>query len=204
MGVGVAKKIKEVSYLKSFIGGLDPSGVITLKAGIRNENAKSKHHLAHLGLAGVGGVLSGAAIIAPLVAAVTHMVGVKGGPKNRALAFLGGLKAPFSNIYKAMKVRKLIKGGAKNSEAISKIIHKSVFNRIKSLEVITGVPPEKGLNLSLKILLSSPATKKELYNETNKTLLKNLAGLSLAGGVSGASAIKQYRLGRRISRKEIK
>ena len=78
----LAKENKDTSYLRDFVGGVDPTGVMTFNNSLRNEKNHGKHKL----FGNMGGFAGGAAIGAAMPAALGYAASKALKVKNPGLA----------------------------------------------------------------------------------------------------------------------
>lgn len=183
---GFEKIARETSYLKDFAGGVDPTGVITFKAGKKNELANSQSHGLHRGIATAGGVLGGAGVVAPaitgIMGGVTQGLSTQGGIKKKLLGagkgFIEGLKKPFLSTYHGLA------GGRK-------VMGRNALRGRKHLDYFArqmNVPKEVSIRIPY---LDSKRVGRELYGRG----IEGLGTLGLSGAISGGSAYLQYKGG---------
>lgn len=192
--IGFEKRAKESSYLRDFMGGVDPTGVTTFNAAKQNALEDAKAHGAHRGIATIGGVIGGSAVVAPAISgtmgAITGAMSTPGGWKRRALAagkgFISGAKQPFQDIYHGFKGSAKLRAGdiAKSSP------HMEYFAKKLS-------PEAKGL-VGGNLHAMSPVSRQRVSEEMTRKAVGGLGALGLSGGISGGSAYLQYGGGRDV------
>jgi len=191
---GFEKKGSESSFLGDFAGGVDPTGLYTFNSAKRNALAGTtdRRHAAHRGIASVGGLVGGAAVVAPAISGLidagsglaTSGGGWRGRLAGAAKGFVKGFKQPFLDIRHGI-------GGGRN------ILRGNIGKATPSLQYFQKSLGSAGSSLDPRMVRHmSPEARKELGQRLYSEGGKGLSTLGLSGGIAGGSAFLQYGGGR--------
>ena len=191
---GFEKRSSESSFLGDFAGGVDPTGIYTFNSAKRNALAETKdsRHGAHRGVATLGGIIGGGAVVAPaisgLIDAGSSLATSGGGWRGRlagaAKGFVKGFKQPFLDIRHGI-------GGGRN------ILRGNVEKATPSLKYFQESLGPAGSHLDPRMVRQMPpGAQKELGQRLYSEGGKGLSTLGLSGGIAGGSAFLQYGGGR--------
>lgn len=196
---GFEKKAAESSFVKDFMGGVDPTGLYTFNSAKRNaqKDISGKRHDAHRAVATAGGVIGGGALLAPAISGTIDAIrggfSTKGGIRKRLLGagkgFISGFKEPFQQIRHGIGGgRNLRKGNLSGAAENIKYFANQHTDAAKSL----------GLNPSQRVgeHLFGKVDRSALADKMTTEGYKGLSSLGMSGGISGAAAYLQYGGGR--------
>lgn len=199
-----ARVEKPVSYWTDFLGGVDPFGTLTFRAGRDNELANVKDHGLRRTIGTAGGILGGTLAVTPFILGLSSALTGRGGGFRGFLNRFGkGAIEPFTGLYNAQMATKGLqtaqRGGQVNQRHLNSIrnLVGSGWDKVRGLFggsakfTPSMVTPEV-----VSAAASFPEILKLLQTQRNKALMS----LGLAGGISGGSAFFQYGAGRRTGK----
>lgn len=110
---------RAASYIKDFLGGVDPTGTITVRSAKQQAVDKSKNQGLHRAVAAAGGIAGGIGVLAPAVGGtvggVSSALSTPGNWRTKLMAagkgFVSGAKKPFLDVYHGVAGgRKIMRG----------------------------------------------------------------------------------------------
>ena len=202
------------SYAIDFVGGLDPMGAITSRAAAEAQRKREseKSHITRKALAASGGTLGGSIVVPSLISGITGAVqGAAKGPKGIGKGFVEGAKKPLSNLYAAIRSKRVlskVKKGVPLSGGDAKALRRTT-SQITLGDVAKSTNGMKRGDIGRMVKVIEKAQSgakiksegaKELADkvspEISKGLRQGLTAMAMGGAVGGGGAYVQYAKGR--------
>jgi len=192
----IAARLREKtarSYVRDFVGGVDPTGGATFSYGVQDADATKREALKRRTTSAVGGVVGGATVIPAALGGVVGAVrGSRRGLRSAAAGFAKGTTEPFADLYHARRASSGLKGAA-SGKALSK-------KHIKSLDHLSGGKMgDVGKHLADRA--SGDAGKRvaaEAAEVVGDKYRDAMTGIGVSAGVGGVSAHLQYDKARQL------
>lgn len=205
---------EQPSYLKTFAGGLDPRGTVTLELGRRTD---PKYYTRMQTLGTVGGALGGGLLIPGLVgAAAGGIAALRGGAGARKSLRAAWRSAAdiYRRVWGAGKASRILQHAARTGKGLTaaerKAVQRAVSKNITLSDIWRQITRQSARPMPDLGTLLAQAERGRLPKAMTTPLIAELrrgtltGGLAIggAGGISGYSAYKQYKLGQRLRRQE--
>lgn len=192
------------SYMRDFLGGVDPTGGATFQYGMQDvETGRRRTGLRRA--VGTAGGLAGGAVAVPagvsgLIGAVKGFSRGKGGLRGRLAGagrgFLSGAASPFRKVYRAARAKgalKAVGAGKTLTGKQGKALHTFATKEIPGGHLLKGVSPAQAGRAASRL---PPEMLAKAREGVSSRLGTGLATLGTSGAIGGGSAYLQYGKGR--------
>ena len=196
------------SYLKDFIGGVDPTGTATFGYGMEDAKAGNTPSAARRAVGAAGGVLGGAAVVPGLVGGIVGGIkglamgrgGIGGRLASAGRGALQGSHDSYSRLYRGVQAQRAL-GAMQAGKAVSPGQSKALSKFVSSADP-TGAIAAKATpkEIAARVTELTPQHLSEARRHMGADIAAGAGALGLSGLVSGGSAYQQYNKGVEMQR----